>query len=40
LFKNKEIPVFCDNKNKCNSCPLKKKCFDEKFINHRMSLLS
>lgn len=40
LFKNKEIPVFCDNKNKCNSCPLKDKCHDEKFINRRMSLLS
>ena len=40
LFKNKEIPVFCDNKNKCNACPLKDKCYDEKFINRRMSLLS
>lgn len=40
LFKGKEIPVICDNKNKCTSCPLKDKCYDEKFINRRMSLLS
>ncbi len=40
LFKGKEIPVICDNKNKCASCPLKDKCYDEKFINRRMSLLS
>lgn len=40
LFKGKQVPVFCDNKNKCNSCPLKEKCYDEKFINKRNSLLS
>lgn len=40
LFKGKEVPVICDNKNKCNACPLKDKCYDEKFINQRMSLLS
>lgn len=40
LFKSKEIPVFCDNKNKCNACALKEQCFDEKFIKQRMSLLS
>ena len=40
LFKGKQVPVFCDNKNKCNSCSLKEKCYDEKFINKRTSLLS
>ena len=40
LFKGKETPAFCDNKNKCKACPLKEQCYDEKFINKRMSLLS
>jgi len=40
LFKSKEIPVICNNKNKCNTCPLKDRCYDEKFINRRISLLS
>ncbi|MBW2990665.1 Dna2/Cas4 domain-containing protein [Candidatus Woesearchaeota archaeon] len=40
LFKAKEIPVICENKNKCNACALKDKCYDEKFIKQRMSLLS
>jgi len=40
LFKGKEIPVFCSNKNKCNSCPLKEQCYNEKFIKEKLSLLS
>ena len=40
LFKGKQIPVFCDNKNKCNACALKEQCYDEKFIKQKMSLIS
>ncbi|MBU1199018.1 MAG: hypothetical protein KJ685_04250 [Nanoarchaeota archaeon] len=40
LFKGDELPNICDNKNKCTSCPLKEKCFDEKLIKQKMSLLS
>ena len=40
LFKSRGVPVFCDNKNKCNSCPLKEQCYNEKFIKEKMSLIS
>ena len=40
LFKSKDIPVFCTNKNKCGCCPLRDVCYNEKFIKEKLSLLS
>ena len=40
LFKGKEVPDFCDNKLKCASCQLKERCFNEKFIKEKLSLIS
>ena len=34
LLKSKEIPDFCDNKNKCSKCGLKKTCYNEEEINN------
>jgi CRISPR-associated protein Cas4 len=40
LFKSKDLPAFCESKNKCSSCPLKEQCYNEKFLKERLSLLS
>lgn len=33
---SKELPDFIDNKNKCNACDLKEKCYDQEFMDQRM----
>jgi CRISPR-associated protein Cas4 len=40
IFKGEQVPDFCGNSNKCKACPLKEKCYNEKFIKEKMSLLS
>ncbi len=32
LLKSQEVPDFCDNENKCNSCGLREKCYNEGLI--------
>jgi CRISPR-associated protein Cas4 len=39
LFESKELPVMCENKNKCNSCSLKQWCYDENFMKERMKTI-
>ena len=39
LLKSKDLPVICENKNKCAACSLKKWCYDEKFMKEKMKLL-
>ena len=33
---SKELPDFLDNKNKCNSCDLKEKCYNKEFMEQRV----
>lgn len=33
LLNSLEIPEFCGNENKCSSCGLKEKCYDERYLN-------
>ena len=37
LIKNKEIPGYCDNKNKCFNCGLKDTCYNENKVSVLMS---
>lgn len=32
----KELPGFIDNKNKCNACDLKEKCYNKEFMDQKM----
>jgi CRISPR-associated protein Cas4 len=36
LLEQKTLPDYCDNKNKCESCSLKKECYNEKFMKEQM----
>jgi len=37
---SKELPDFIDNKNKCNACDLKEKCYNKEFIGQRVQEFS
>ena len=34
---SKNLPDFCDNKNKCVSCGLKNTCYDEEEMKNIMA---
>ena len=38
LLENRELPDFCDNKNKCTSCGLRKTCYNEQEVNNLMKI--
>ncbi len=40
LLNSKEFPEYCNNERKCKACGLKKLCYDEKFLNKKIKLLS
>ena len=37
LIESKELPGFCDNKNKCISCGLRQTCYDDIKMNELMN---
>jgi len=39
-LEEKELPDFCDNKNKCNACSLKEQCYNQTFMKKKMSNLN
>ena len=38
LIEGKELPSFCDNKNKCTKCGLKDTCYDEKEVENLLKV--
>ena len=36
ILEKRELPEFTENKNKCNSCSLKEKCYDNDFVKKKV----
>jgi len=37
LLDSDKLPEFCDNENKCKVCGLRKECFNEEFLNKKIT---
>jgi CRISPR-associated protein Cas4 len=38
LMESREIPDFCENRNKCKSCGLKETCYNEEEVNNLLKV--